>query len=586
MVLHIGSPFTASLFTSTSATVASDVPGKWPCALNGRGYLLDDRDPGQHVERTVPAIKSQAVTTDEPGDRTLNPEGAWRRAVSSWHHGAGQTMHDGNESDGYRFRSSKGVDVWTRGRLTLLHDTTQAHTNTSGALMCACAGYIYYTDGNTVYRTDGTTRTACTGTPAATPTGIASLGSSVYVAFGASGSYKITGTAGSAFVGATAVSGVGVAKQRVMAWNANTLYDESAGSATTVYTRTVDSSFAWVAVADGLAHIYAAGNSTTQGTIYRISVTDDASALAAPVVAGRLPEGETISSLFGYAGLLFIGTSQGWRAATQSSNGDLTIGPLVEIGVSVTAWSAWGPYVWFGWTNYDDDSTGAGRIDPGVLNETGAYAYASDLMVTGQGTVAGLAHLDGDLVIGVATVGVYIPDTDYVTAGTIDIGLFNFGIADPKLLLGMSVGSTGNTVTAYLSVDEGSFTFVSDAGYNQSGAYFEPRVKLEPDLTSTPTVRSIAMRAFPQVKPVKNLVSAFVFAETLHLPEHGVEAAFDIGAARLDIENLHANQTVTTYQEGRRSWAVQVTDYEYQKTDPTSTGEWQGSMVVKMKVVQ
>lgn len=586
MALRIRSPFTASFFSSTTATVAVDVPGLWPCALNGRGYLLDDKDPGEHVERTVPAIKGQAVTTDEPGDRTLNPEGAWRRSRSSWHHGAGQSYADDDSSDRFRFRSSKGIDVWTRGKLALLLDTSQAHTNASGALMCSSQGYLYYTDGNTVYRTDGTTRTACTGTPAATPTGIASLGASVYVAFGASGSYKITGTAGSAFVGATAVSGVGVAKQRILTWNTNTLYDESAGAATTVYQRTVDTSFAWAAVADGVAHIYAAGNSSTQGTIYRIAVVSDGSALGAPVVAGRLPEGETVASMFGYAGILFIGTSKGWRAAAQSSNGDLTIGPLVDLGVSVSSWSAWGQYVYFGWTNYDGSSTGAGRIDPTVLNDNGTYAYASDLMVTGSGAVAGLAHLGGNLYLGVTGTGIYKPSTSYVTSGSIDGGLFNFGIADQKLMLGMSVGSTGDTVTAYLSVDEGSFTFVSDSGYNQSGTYFEPRLTLSGDGSSTPVVRSLAMRSFPQAKNVKNLVSAFVFSNPLYLPEHGRELQFDIDTARDEIESLWANKTVTTYQEGRRSWAVTVEDYEFQKTDPTDDGTWQGRMVVKMKVVQ
>lgn len=585
----IGSPFTAAFFSGTSAA-SSDVPRRWPCALNGRTYMIDDQQVREHLEQTIPALRQQFGSSDEPGDRTLNPEGAWRRSSSSWHHGAGQPYFDDASSDSHRFRSSKGIDVWTRGRLTLLVDTAQAHAPVNSiphALMVSSQGYIYYADGNTVYRTDGTTSTACTGTPASACSGLSTLGAAVYAAFGANGTYKITGTVGSAFVGATAASGIGVAKQRVLAWNTNTLYDESAASATTVYARTVDTSFAWVAVADGTSFIYAAGNSSTTGVIYRIAVTNDAAALAAPIVAGRLPDGEQVVSLFGYAGLVFIGTTSGYRVAREASTGDLAVGPLVDLGKSVYAWAARGQYVWFGWSNYDATSTGVGRIDPTVLNDNGTYAYASDLMVTGQGTVEGIAFIGSTMYLGVDALGVYKPTTAPIASGTIELGIVSFDIAEQKLLIGGSFSNIGaGTVTMSVSIDDDTYQPIDESGFNQSGNYFEPRLTLTAVGGVAPSVRSTVLRAFPQQQNTRVLVVPLLIANPVHLPETGAEARFDITAGMSEIRDLWSTRTVATYQEGNDSWAVTVEDYEFRKTDPSDSFDWQGTCVVKMKVVQ
>lgn len=590
MVLRIGSPFTAALFSGTVAST-SDVPGRWPCALNGFPYLLDDQQVREHLEQTIPALRQQFGSGDEPGDRTLNPEGAWRRATSSWHHGAGQTHRDGDSAtDRFRFRSSKGVDPWTRGALTLLADTTQAHAPVNAiprALMVASQGYVYYADGNSVYRTDGTTKTIVSGTPAAACTGLATLGASVYAAFGASGSYKITGTTGSAFVGATAVSGIGVAKQRILAWDTNSLYDESAGAGTLVYQRTVDTSFVWAAVADGTSFIYAAGNSSTTGFIYRITVTNDAASLGAPVIAGRVPDGEQITSLFGYAGLIFIGTTLGYRVAAETSTGDLVVGPLVELGQAVYAWAARGQYVWFGWTNLDASSTGVGRIDPTVLNDNGTYAYSSDLMVTGQGAVEGIAFLGSTMLVGVDALGVYKPATTTVASGTIDLGIVTFDLAEAKLLIGGSVSSIGvGTATMSVSVDDNAFETIDSSGFNQTGAYFEARVTLTAAAGVSPTVRTTVLRAFPQQQNTRVLIAPLLIANPLHLPETGVESSFDIAAGLNNVRDLWSSRRVTTYQEGNDTWSVTVEDYEFRKTDPAESADWQGTCVVKMKVVQ
>lgn len=581
-------PYTSAFFTGTAATT-SVVPAQYPCALNGFPYLIDDKMIQDHTEESVPAIKSQFVNTGEPGDRTLNPEAAWRRATSSWHHGAGQSMHDDEASDRFRFRSSKGVDVWTRGKLTLLDDTEQV-TSVAGTavFMVASQGYVYFADGQTVKRTDGATTTSCTGTPAATITGLATLGAAVYAAYGASGIYKITGTSGggAAWLAGT-YAGIAVAKQRIIAWNANYVYDVSAASATTIYQRTVDTSFAWSCAGDGVGNIYLGGNSSTTGTIYRTAVVADGTALGAPVVAGRLPEGETVQSLFGYAGVLFIGTSQGWRAAEQDSSGNLSIGPLVDVDASVSAWSAYGQYVYFGWSDFDGDSTGIGRIDPTVLNDSGAYAYASDLMVTGSGAVQGIAILNASPMIGVSALGIYQTTGAPVTSGTIELGQFNFGLTENKLVLGGAVGYSGSgTASLYISTDEGDFELADESGFNHTGVYFEPRILIASSGGVSPTVRSQSMRAYTQQRNSVVLTVPLIITDAYYLPEAGSEFHFDVGAGVDNVRACHRDRNVVTYQEGLDSWAVTVEDYKFVKRDVSDHFEWNGTLVVKMKVVQ
>lgn len=578
-------PFTGSFFSGVAATLAS-IPYSWPAALNGRGYMLDDARSEDHVERSVASQKQQFVSSDEPGERSLNPEGAWRRAWSSWHHGAGQTHREGDGSDTYRFRTSKGVDVWTRGELTLLDDTENAHSaGGSSVQMVASQGYLYYLDGQTVYRTDLTTETAVTGTPAATATGICSTGSAVYVAFGTSDVYKITGTSGSLFVGSD-MDVVGAAKQRILGARTNTLYDLSAGSATTLLAHN-DTAFRWVAFADGTSHIYAAGNAGTSAAIYRVEVTDDATALDVPIIAGRLPFGETVTGLFGYAGLLFIGTSLGFRVAQQASSGDLAIGPLVELGVPVYGFAAWRQYVWFTWTNFDSTSTGIGRIDPTVQHADGSYAYASDLLAAASGTVRSVAVLDGAVAFGVDASGVWKSSGVPVASGTVDSGIVRFDVTEQKLLVGGSAGWVGpGQVTLSASVDGGAFSTLNESGFNRSGSWFELRITLTENTTS-PTVTSAVMRAFELSRPTRVLIVPLLMHDRV-VRFGGAEHRFDVTAALDEIRTLWAEGTPTVYQEGHESWAVTVEDYEFRKTHEVIDGsrhQWVGTCTVKLKVL-
>lgn len=137
--------------------VSTDVPGRVPIGIDGHGYMAEAT-----IERTtVPVLRQQADTSTEPGEASLNPQGLWRRSQESWHHGAGQEFLDGRQgdtpTDPHRFRSSKGIDVWSPGEISLLHSTVNvwstANTNLALAVAQTVGGIfaLYVADGTEVY---------------------------------------------------------------------------------------------------------------------------------------------------------------------------------------------------------------------------------------------------------------------------------------------------------------------------------------------------------------------------------------------------------------------------------------------------
>lgn len=141
-------------------TTSPLVPGVLPCAIDGHPYLCE----ADYERQTVQVIRQQADTSTEVGEQSLTPLGLWRRSQESWHHGAGQDFLDGRQgdtpTDPHRFRSSKGVDIWTRGQVSLLHPTIKVFATTNENLYLAVAHtppslgdlfVVFVADGTEVY---------------------------------------------------------------------------------------------------------------------------------------------------------------------------------------------------------------------------------------------------------------------------------------------------------------------------------------------------------------------------------------------------------------------------------------------------
>ncbi len=120
---NVGQPsYVSDIWTNT--TVAYDV------AIGGLPFFYGINNERPYIRQTAPYKKEQFDNSKEPGEQTL--EGWWIRSQSSFHRGAGIKFYDpsaGEEVD-YRFSDSEGVNVWTKGEVTLLKNVTQTHNIT------------------------------------------------------------------------------------------------------------------------------------------------------------------------------------------------------------------------------------------------------------------------------------------------------------------------------------------------------------------------------------------------------------------------------------------------------------------------
>jgi hypothetical protein len=100
-------------------------------AIGGMPFISAVTDKNEYLRETAPFKKDQFDNGQEPGEQSLT--GWWLRSQMSFHGGAGINFYDpltNDESGHYRFFDSKGVDVWTKGQVTMLHSVSDAHTTT------------------------------------------------------------------------------------------------------------------------------------------------------------------------------------------------------------------------------------------------------------------------------------------------------------------------------------------------------------------------------------------------------------------------------------------------------------------------
>lgn len=598
----------------TGSSVSMDVPGKYMVALAGRPYMLDMEADTQGVRgnffrrSSVPVLRNQADQSNVPNESSINPDDMWRRSQDSWHLGAGQTHLDRSNSDPARFRSSKGVNVWSKWQASLLPDTGRVLTSANNVRMVTVGTYCYLIDGQTLkYSANITatvpTFTTVTGTPAVTASSLTTDGYNVYVAYGASGVWTTTRAAAAATqlvttaINAAAV--LGYAKGRLMLGSANVLYNitstVAAALPTALFTHP-NTDFAWVGFATGVNQIYAAGYSGDKSLFYRTSVRSDGTALDTPVVAGELPDGEIVRSILGYLGFVIIGSDIGVRLSSPDSGGSLIVGGLINTGTSVRCLVGYSRFVYFGWTNYDSTSTGLGRLDLQNFTDTDTPAYATDLMVTAQAIVGSVAVMSGTVFLAVDGSGIWTPTTNLVASGSIDSGLLNYDLADPKTAMFVNVKTTalpaGATVVTALSADGGSFTTVgthnvtnatgpdSDFTCGQVRAEsFELRETLTRATVATtgPTLTRHTLRSYPTPSRSFEWVLPLLIHEQVN-PFGGGEYPLDV---ELELDYLMSLLNgLVSLQVGGESFQVFVEDVEQIPYQPTADKSAFASTVV------
>jgi len=603
----------ASFYTGTGATQL--VPDVFPVAINGRPYMLDMKS-NQFTRQFDARVRDSVDQSTEPGEGALNPQGLWRRSQSSWHYGAGQQYSDTADAEAYRFYTSKGVDPWTRGRLSLLNDTTNVYSTSGTNLYATTADTrLYGTDGQNVkYTTDFATVTTVTGTAASPLYSITSDGYHVFYSYAngdidqtnagiSTSSAYITGIeAGQmAYVrGRLMVAGQGTDKRKI--WNITTPAGSTANNPSALYTHP-NTNWTWVGFAAGQTHIYAAGYAGNTSIIYKTQIQADGTALEIPTAAAELPLGEIVQSIYGYLGYIILGTATGFRFCSTDTDGNLTVGPLVETGAAVGAMAGIGKYVYFAWSNFDSTSTGIGRMDISVFISPNQPAYASDLMATTQGTVQAIHEFQNKPLFTVSGVGVYTPHaTNLVTSGYLRSGIYRWGVPDAKFIpkldirclplsgsVTMSVASDGGdfydfATLSTLNVKEKTFDGLEDK-------IFEAEIKVTltraASATTGPTLTRWMARAY--AAPLRSQIFSVPLIMHHKLSINGREYWQDVDAELAYLRDLVETPRVVTYQENEETFAVVVENVQMQIAQVVNAhraNDFEGTAIVVMRSVR
>jgi hypothetical protein len=317
------------IVSSTSTWQNTDIA--YDCAIGGMPFVYAIADGRPYARQTAPFKKDQFDNGAEPGEQSLT--GWWLRSQQSFHSGTGITFYDPATADDaghYRYTDSKGVDVWTKGQVTLLKNCSEADHYTTGAIAAngtpqqhvrsikwnSTSGILLRdeydvdkidVDGNLTHFVDYTSGTdspvyaLCDdGTTAYWITNTATK-KTVY-------KKALTGTSATSNttmfdeIGAISNAAMEYVKDRIVMCADNKVYEFS-GSAvampTAVYTHPVSTHVYTSVTASGPA-IYIAGYNGIQSTIqkFTLSSTGVMPTLTSAITAAELPVGEIVHRIF------------------------------------------------------------------------------------------------------------------------------------------------------------------------------------------------------------------------------------------------------------------------------------------------
>jgi len=414
--LNIGNPTLSGLWTNN----AED----YDVAIGGLPFFMAPTDADPYQRETAPYRKDQFDNAKEPGEQSL--VGWWMRSQSSFHGGAGIKFFDpsAGESISYRFLDSQGVNVWTKGEVTLLKSCTSIHemTTTVSTTHNKSEQHIRsvrWTTGGTTYNGvlihDGydVDRIDSNGniehwvdynTGVRDPVyAICDDGKFGYWVTNDSASTKLEINKklisdGAAVAPTPMLSTPSITvtsaemefvKDRIVACINNAVYEISPTATTLpspVYTNP-NTNYVYTSITASGPAIYTAGHSGIYSTIqkYTLNTSGAMPTLTQASVAAELPPGEIVHKIFYYLGYMAIGTSRGIRiAVVNDQDGSINYGPLiVETRQPVYDLAARDRFIW-ATTGIGSTDAGLIRIDLGttIEGESLRFAYANDLQFT------------------------------------------------------------------------------------------------------------------------------------------------------------------------------------------------------------
>jgi hypothetical protein len=453
----------------SSSAVWENTDISYDTAIGGLPFFYAINDSRPYIRETAPFRKEQFDSSTEPGEQSLT--GWWLRSQSSFHNGSGIKFYDPSAGEivNYRFYDSKGVNVWTKGQVTLLRTTTQSHQTTGdietngrtwqelrSIKWSTYDGVLLHdeydvdkidSDGNITHfidynsGTDSRVYAICDdGTNAYWITNT-STKKTVYKKV-LTGNSSTSNTVMFDEIGTVSNAVMEYVKNRIVMAADNKVYEFSPNASampTAVYTNP-NTTHVYTSITSSGPAIYLAGYNGNQSAIekYTLSTsTGSMPSLTSAITAAELPTGEICHSIKYYLGYMLIGTSKGIRvAAISSDDGSLKYGPLIlETSQPVYAFATRDRFAWA--TTNVGGEPGLTRIDLGAEIETLRFAYANDVYyggVTGKKTTACAFIGSTDRISFSTNAGYFYLESasTLATSGYIQTGNIRYNTLEPK----------------------------------------------------------------------------------------------------------------------------------------------------------
>ena len=464
-------------------------------AVAGLPFFLAASDETPYRRVTAQYRKQQIDQTREAGEQTLT--GWWLRSQSSFHQGAGIKFFEPvqDESLRFQFTESKGVDVWTKGQVTLLNSTTRIISSSNNIIVTGVRddandiNSLVVANGPTLSRVEMVDDTATlTDYTLAT-----NHGTGPFVSLTSDGSRyfaaddetihrgNIYGTTNDETIYSTGTTKVVLkyAKQRLIAGIDASLYEldsNISGSSTHatgplptgIYT-SPNPEWTWTALAEGPSAFYAAGFAGGRSSIFKITLDTSQSntlgfpELNVPTVTADFPEGEIVQAFDTYLGTYaVICTNKGVRIGLLGQEGDISYGPLLYEGnAKAVTFKDRFAYV----TDRVNGDSGLIRIDLSEpLGNTLVFPFAWDVYASGETSIATSTDFLGStdrVVFAIPGDGLWIESYGVkVLEGYLQTGFVRYNTLENKIFKLLSPrfdSSNGNLTIRSIGSDENEY---------------------------------------------------------------------------------------------------------------------------------
>ena len=598
----------------SSSAVWENTDVSYDTAIGGLPFFYAISDNRPYTRQTAPFRKEQFDNGTEPGEQSLT--GWWLRSQSSFHNGAGINFYDpsAGESVLYRFNDSKGVNVWTKGQVTLLKSVTQSHQTTgdiasngstrqhmrsiqwsgnNGVLLHdeydldkidSSGNVTHFVDYNS--GTDSPVYAVCNdGTYAYWITNTTTK-KTVYKK-PLTGNSSTSNTFMFDEIGTISNAVMEYVKNRIVMAADNKVYEfaPSVSAMPSVLYTNPNTSHVYTSITSSGPAIYISGYNGNQSAIEKYTLntsTGSMPTLTSAITAAELPTGEICHAIHYYLNRMLIGTSKGIRVAEISDqDGSINYGPLiVETSQPVYAFTTRDRFAWAAASV--DGEPGLIRIDLGSEIESLRFAYANDVYysgVSGKKTTACAFIGSTDRVSFCTNVGyVYLESADTLnTSGYLQSGYIRYNTLEPKnfrRIIGRGDFQYGQTTVSTVTSDGTEYEHitydsaitsqeVSTTQPESAQEYVAFKFTLTRDATTTssgPTFKGYQVKA-TIATPRQRLLKFPVFCYDVETDRFNVVTGYeDRALARLRLlEEAEANGDVLNWQDLTSGESRQVT---------------------------